>query len=217
MIFINFSDGTSSATRTERLDVEVLKRTAQDRVVLGVVGVALLVVMALPRVVDGRVAARVDAQATERAEAEAAAELLKEARERTAELERESQRLAGTLGRIGDLEEDRYDWVQIMDGVARTLPTYSWIEAVELDSTGRVVVRGVAPSLAHVNQYERALGALDLVEQLSLSATEATLVLGTPMVRFAIQGLVRRREARAGYSALSALDVAPQALEWSES
>lgn len=169
----------------------------RDGVVLGVLVAAVAIVTGVPWLVSrdlDRRAAELDAA---RRRHEAASVRMVQARTRVAELEAEQTRLSGTLGTLAALEADRYGWPRFMDAAARSLPRYSWMDAVEMDPVTpgepvRYRVQGAAPSQADVSRLERALVASQGVGQAALESSGGLEAGPFPLVRFVVGGSLKR-------------------------
>lgn len=185
---------------------ERLRALAADRGVLVTAAVTLLLTLGVPTLLGSRLEAKEAAQEERQAAAAAASAKLAEVRRTTAALQTEQRRLEGALGSLDRLELRRDRWTRLMDGAAVRLPEHTWLEALEMDppagEESSVRIYGIAPSLDHVNRYERALGQGGLLARISLVSSGEVVIAGIPMVRFVLSGTACCSGEDGGYTAV---------------
>jgi Tfp pilus assembly protein PilN/Tfp pilus assembly PilM family ATPase len=120
---------------------------------------------------------------------------------RVSALQADSARLAGTLGTLASLEADRYGWPRLMHAAANALPSYAWLESLELQpgaagESSRFRISAVAPAQADVSRYERALGGFAGAGRVALEGSESLQAGPFALVGFRLAGTYG--EARAG-------------------
>lgn len=168
-----------------------LKAIVRDPAVWAAVVVALLLFVAVPALIGGRIRQMEVVFDRDRTAYQREAQQVAADSARVSLLKADSARLAGTLGILAELEADRYGWPKLMAAAAGSLPPYSWLESIELvpaavgaPSTFRL--RGVAPSQAEVSGFERNLRGA--VADVALEGSESLMVGPFPLVGFRFAG-----------------------------
>jgi Tfp pilus assembly PilM family ATPase/Tfp pilus assembly protein PilN len=161
---------------------------------------ALVVAVAVPALLEARL------RGEEAALGRAREAYAREARQvsadsaRVSALQSDSLRLAGTLGTLAALEADRYGWPRLMHAAASALPSFCWLEGLELEPGApgeplRFRVSGVAPEQADVSRYERALGGFSQARQVGLESSESLQAGPFALVGFRLAGAYGEVEA----------------------